>query len=378
MEFEVQYDISKNLNIKKIKKESNDEGSEFNIQNIELFERKINDYTIISKKSNEILRFNMEQFINEHNIIMNNKNICFIYESKQNKINEYIKILYNNELNNNKIKINSISNNNNDFYYIFIGDVLGNITILQIKNKINKETFNKNIIIEENINVHYKIIKKLNDHNKPIKWIDYNPRLNLLLSYSLDGYINIYVFPKCKLVRAIKVINITKSKVILEMLALISNPFPMIFFYDNNYMYIISINGDFINKKKLDEKKEIYPSIDKNLGLFNDYIYIKNLITNEMIKISLPSLLYEKDNINYQKLKDTDDKYLETLFRVLSYDQILTVYRALLLEKKIYIICYSKIVLFHVCHALLQLLFPIIWINIFIPILPEKLKFLIN
>jgi hypothetical protein len=99
-------------------------------------------------------------------------------------------------------------------------------------------------------------------------------------------------------------------------------------------MYIISINGDFINKKKFDVKKEIYPSIDKNLGLFNDYIYIKNLITNEMIKISLPSLLYEKDNINYQKLKDTDDKYLETLFRVLSYDQILTVYRALLLEKK--------------------------------------------
>ena len=39
---------------------------------------------------------------------------------------------------------------------------------------------------------------------------------------------------------------------------------------------------------------------------------------------------------NYGKLWDTNDKYLETLFRVLSYEHIITAWKALLLEKKLF------------------------------------------
>ena len=147
-----------------------------------------------------------------------------------------------------------------------------------------------------------KIFKVLTDHNKQIKYIDYNQRLNLFLSYSLDGFINIYVFPKCKLVRAIKATNITNSNNILIKVVLVSNPFPMIFTYDKNNMYVITLNGELIKKRGFNNKNiEIYPCIDKNCGLINDCIFIKDLNKEEkdinkkigigeMKEISLPSL----------------------------------------------------------------------------------------
>ena len=81
---------------------------------------------------------------------------------------------------------------------------------------------------------------------------------------------------------------------------------------------------------------------------------------------------------NYGKLWDTNDKYLETLFRVLSYEQIITAWKALLLEKKLFLICSSKAVLSQVAHALINLLFPFKWIHVYVPILPEKLKLFIE
>ena len=143
-------------------------------------------------------------------------------------------------------------------------------------------------------------MKKLTDHNKQIKYIDYNPRLNLFLSYSLDGFINIYTFPKCKLVRAIKVFNFTNSKEILEKVVLVSYPFPMIFTYDKNNMYTLTLNGVLINKKTINEKDMIIsPCIDKNFGLIQDCIFMEkrnkeNKTKIIRFKISLPSLNKEE------------------------------------------------------------------------------------
>ena len=160
------------------------------------------------------------------------------------------------------------------------------------------------------------MIKKLNDHYKKIKYIDYNPRLNLFLSYSLDGFINIYVFPKCKLVRAIKVINITNSNEILKKVALVSYPFPMIFAYDKNNMYSMTLNGELIKKQELKIKNiNIYPCIDKNCGLINDFILIDNLSNdenknkkNEFVKLTHPLFLSEM-NENKDETKDLSNSY---------------------------------------------------------------------
>lgn len=143
----------------------------------------------------------------------------------------------------------------------------------------------------------------LRDHTKEIKYIDYNKRLNMFLSYSLDGFINIYCFPSCKLVRSIKVSEFTKE--LLEVVILVSNPYPMIFTCDKDKMFIISINGVLIKEKEILEvfpysERKIIPSIDKDFGIVNDYIcFLSTKKSNKngeekietiRIEIELPSL----------------------------------------------------------------------------------------
>ena len=81
---------------------------------------------------------------------------------------------------------------------------------------------------------------------------------------------------------------------------------------------------------------------------------------------------------NYGELWDTKNTYLEVLFRVLSFKQIITAWQGLLLEKKLFLICSSKATLSCVAHALINLLFPFRWIHVLVPILPEKLKVFID
>ena len=167
------------------------------------------------------------------------------------------------------------------------------------KNKDKDKDKEKEKGLEFDLDSNYKKIKKLTDHTKQIKYIDYNPRLNLFLSYSFDGFINIYAFPKCKLVRAIKVINLTNSNEILQKVVLVSSPFPMIFTYDKNNMYTFTLNGDLIKKELKTDNIEILPCIDKNCGLINDCIFIMNVkkkdLNDGVEEISFPLLLNEKN-----------------------------------------------------------------------------------
>ena len=269
---------------------------EFGIQPYKLFDNEFPELINKSKFFEEIKSFNKEQFIKEHLLIKGDKNKTFICKCSNNKNKNYINIINNNF----SKKIKKIKKEKFIvlFNYIFIGDVMGNVKIYEnqtelsinkdddeeIKNKSNNDfiiigddsNFNESININ-NEDYKYKKIKTLTDHYKQIKYIDYNPRLNLFLSYSLDGFIHIYIFPKCKLVRSIKVINITKSENILQKIALVSNPFPMIFAYDTNFtLYILTLNGELINKRELKNKSlEIFPCIDKNFGLINDCIIIE-------------------------------------------------------------------------------------------------------
>ncbi len=281
------------LNIKKQEKFLSDslcmEKFEFGIQPIKLFDEKFPEMQNTYKFLKEIETLNMERFEKEHIVFENDKKKCFKCFCINNRNQKYIDIVSPTINNDNKNK------NLNEFCYAFCGDIFGNVIIY---NNINNFENNKK---EKNINKLKFKEKKLTDHNKQIKYIDYNPRLNLFLSYSLDGFINIYTFPKCKLVRGIKVYNITKSKEILEKVILVSNPFPMIFTYDINNMYTISLNGELIKKEEINGKIiQVHPCIDKNFGLINDCIYIEfenkqnkenNNNQTETFKISLPLLI---------------------------------------------------------------------------------------
>ena len=298
---------------------------EFGIQPFQLLNSKFPDLKNKSKYFETIKEYNIKQFEKEHFIIKGDKNKCFKYEAFINKNPEYLEILKHHVF----IKQRAINESDFEkyfkdektiifFYYIFIGDVLGNITVYErkLKKEQNKKENNQNNFKFDLVSVQetesndfetifcydkfdsknkYKKIIKLTDHNKQIKYIDYNPRLNLFLSYSLDGFINIYVFPKCKLVRTIKVCNITNSNDILQKVVLVSNPFPMIFTYDKDNMYLFTLNGELINFKKLEKDIDIYPCIDKNCGLINDFILLKHLNEKEDSKkineeIVFPSL----------------------------------------------------------------------------------------
>ena len=82
----------------------------------------------------------------------------------------------------------------------------------------------------------------------------------------------------------------------LKKVILVSNPFPMIFTYDSEKLYSLTINGDLIKSIELKDliiekskqyqkfKYKIIPCIDKDFGISNDFIYI-NIKAKENIKL---------------------------------------------------------------------------------------------
>ena len=270
--------------------------------------------TSFKQESENIIKYNIESFIREH-LISNVNKISFICKTQFIISKDYLNIINKDNIEEIDYKINSFEEGK--FYYIFKGDIFGNLYIF-MKYKNNEEKNNENIIInnkefnnneikpDNNINNNYIIeekeiikqknfheIKKIFDHTKEIKYIDCNPRLNLFLSYSLDGYINIYSFPKCKLVSVIKINDYIDDENPLIKVVLISNPFPMIFCYNDFEMFVFTINGELIRRKEKDKFITLYPSVDKSLGLIKDIIKVKKNITGKIIHnsiIELPSL----------------------------------------------------------------------------------------
>jgi hypothetical protein len=138
---------------------------------------------------------------------------------------------------------------------------------------LNKCSFGANSKI---LKIEVQLLKKLHDHTKEIKYIDFNARLNILLTYSLDNYINIYIFPKLKLINSIDTYSFKASddNDFLDRVALISFPFPSIICHNKKYIYQLSINGELIKYQKLEIGDIITFSIDKNLGLVEDKVEI--------------------------------------------------------------------------------------------------------
>ena len=121
--------------------------------------------------------------------------------------------------------------------------------------------------------------------------------------------------------------------------------------------------------------KSLIP-LERAICAFVDSLYLQS---QEIVRFNIGEEKLDFYRIaNYGELWDTNDNYLEVLFRVLSFKQIVTAWQALLLEKKLFLLCSSKATLAYVAHGLVNLLFPFKWIHVLIPILPEKLKLFID
>jgi hypothetical protein len=249
----------------------------------------------------------------ELNKIENYFNFSDITSQSLNDINKYI---FKNSIGLLDLKSEKKKDIINFINYYFIGDIFGNLLIYEIKEKEKNETRKENkeeierafsfeIITNEEIDdlnsnkrknsidinpelrlnnyeLKIKLIRKLSNHGNEIKYIDFNSRLNILLSYSLDEFINIYIFPKLKLINVIDT-NSFKEKNdhnYFDKVVLLSFPFPSIVCHNKEYIYLLSINGELIKYEKLEEGEIIVFSVDKNLGLVDDTVKIYNSLNN--------------------------------------------------------------------------------------------------
>ena len=156
--------------------------------------------------------------------------------------------------------------------YLFVGNMKGNVKVYKNDNETKM----------------WKSLYQICDQMNEISYIDCNNELNLWTSATVNGYINIYSLPLCKLFRCIKVPTNNCIYVFLS-----SSPLPSIIVISNDKkeseIFVYSINGYLILRQK--EQGNIYsPIIFKDLNS-NDYLaYICN---NNIFIRSLPNLILQ-------------------------------------------------------------------------------------
>ena len=279
---------------------------DFGVLPYQLFYTKFPEKPKISQVlRNKIYEFNKNQFINDHSICLSEEKISFLCLGEKGINSNYLKIINQIKAENSKQAFSFFTNMfkkelniiNNSFY-LFVGDVFGNVSVYKrVNNQYQIKNNNNNIEIEENnikvlyldkIHSEYSLLKILTDHTSEIKYIDYNPRLNLMINYALDGYINIYTMPTLKLICVIQIRDFNINEDINNVI-LISNPFPMFCCVSSHHIYVFDINGKKINELNIEENSKIIFCIDKNCGLFNDYISYKKNNEEKEIEFSLLS-----------------------------------------------------------------------------------------
>ena len=239
---------------------------------------------IAQETESKIKNHNYNQFLSDHIECLYDEKISFMCKGEKGINSVYLKLI-----NKNDYYFFGLADwyyfryknyNNEVVYYLFTGDVFGILSVyirvaeINKKNNINEEfremCSDKNFC-EDIYNQNYILLNKIVEHTKEIIYIDYNPRLNLLADYSLDGFINIYSMPSLKLIRAIqtKDYNIKGE---IKKIALVSTPFPMICISSDLQVFVLDINGEFIKNFDVNKGNIIEFCVDKNCGRVNDYI----------------------------------------------------------------------------------------------------------
>jgi WD40 repeat protein len=183
---------------------------------------------------------------------------------------------------------------NNDETFMILGNSIGSIAIYNIDVENNKWYLHK-------IRLHQM---------SPISDININNDLNIFASCSIDGYINLYTLPLCKLVRSIKIPLVLENNEKCNFIFLSESSLPSIIIIteDNGKCDILSysINGRFLASIKEDKTFEC-PIKIKDLNSFEYLAYYANSKINI---INLPSLTLQfsiEVKNNFKNLCINDD-----------------------------------------------------------------------
>ena len=214
-------------------------------------------------KQNSIKK-NINKVINKTKEIKKTFGSHFIKKIKEininnKKVNNKDKIKEKNNEKNKEIKLETNDDNNAFDDWLEVEDLPSNEDYNAKIDRINDE-FSK-----------VTIYKKIYAHHKQIRYIDFNGRLNIFVTYALDGFINIYSFPSCKLINSFKVLDIA-GNCIFDKILLASTPFPMIICHNDLIVYIFDINGNYIHVESIAECQGFHIHIDKNCGIVQDCI----------------------------------------------------------------------------------------------------------
>ena len=164
-------------------------------------------------------------------------------------------------------------NKNED--YLFVGNSNGNIKIYEMSENIEKS----------------ESLCLISDQQSAISHLVCNEELNLWASTSIDGYINIYTLPLCKLIRCIKVPTIKCNYAFLS-----AFPLPSIIIIceadeedKQSEIFIYSINGHLF-MKQMEQSLINSPQIIKDI---NSSDYLAYIDLNNIIIRSLPDLIIQ-------------------------------------------------------------------------------------
>ena len=154
--------------------------------------------------------------------------------------------------------------------FAFFGNSLGNIRIM----KMNIEP------------AKWEFCQTITDHLSPISYIDCNSELNLWVSASIDGYINLYTLPLSKLLRSLKVPTSYCDYVFLS-----ASPLPSIIVIGEenkvSEIFVYSINGKLLIRQK-EQSLIKCPIIIRDL---NSNEYLAYIINGAIIIRSIPTLI---------------------------------------------------------------------------------------
>ena len=188
-------------------------------------------------------------------------------------------------------------------------------------------------VINQNDKTDWNLYKTIYDHISPITSISINRTLNIFITCSKSGYCMLYTLPKCKLVNSYKLKNILNinnnsnnndNAPLISVISLISSsPLPCIIFYfkSRSSLAIVSINGHFINERKID-----FEINSNNIKLFTDNQFIDYLLiyntkneTIEVYNIIELKMIMTWQIKNYSFIDFILSKDLDSIFVLVNY-----------------------------------------------------------